>query len=250
MSEAMSAEFDTIAEWTAEVAADLGKEYWIPAACRGSGSTAALDWLLERMAVGPETSLLDCGAGMGGPAAYARERTSVQPVLVEPEAGACRAARSLFDHPVVQGSATELPVPDGSFDAVWSLGVLCTMSDQLGMLTEVRRVVRDGGRIGLLVFMARTSAPLNVPDGNDFPTEDGLRDLLARAELTIEARRPTEGLPAASEDWQRRVEAVTDELTARHSGSRAWELAEQQGERISTLLADHAVTGELLILRR
>ena len=42
----MEAEFDTVAAWTAEVAADLGPEYFVPAACRGSGKPAALDWLL------------------------------------------------------------------------------------------------------------------------------------------------------------------------------------------------------------
>ena len=37
MDEAMEDEFDTVAEWTAQVAADLGPEYFIPAGCRGSG---------------------------------------------------------------------------------------------------------------------------------------------------------------------------------------------------------------------
>jgi hypothetical protein len=36
----MEAEFDTVADWTARVAADLGPEYYIPAACRGSGQPA------------------------------------------------------------------------------------------------------------------------------------------------------------------------------------------------------------------
>jgi hypothetical protein len=37
---AMEAEFNTVADWTARVAADLGPEYYIPAACRGSGQPA------------------------------------------------------------------------------------------------------------------------------------------------------------------------------------------------------------------
>ena len=32
----MTAEFGTVAEWTAEVASRLGPDYAIPAACRGS----------------------------------------------------------------------------------------------------------------------------------------------------------------------------------------------------------------------
>ena len=134
MSEAMEAEFDTVAEWTAQVAQELGPEYYVPAACRGSGSPAALDWLIDRMGLAPGQLLLDSGAGVGGPAAYAARSRSVQPVLVEPEAGACRAAKRLFDFPAVRGLGTALPMADSSFDAAWSLGVLCTMPDQLTLL--------------------------------------------------------------------------------------------------------------------
>jgi hypothetical protein len=62
----MEAEFGTVAEWTAQVAADLGPEYYIPAACRGSGQPAALDWLLEGMHPRPGELMLDVGAGVGG----------------------------------------------------------------------------------------------------------------------------------------------------------------------------------------
>jgi len=246
----MSAEFDTIAEWTARVAIELGVDFHIPAACRGSGSPAALDWLIDGLQLAAGESLLDCGAGVGGPAAYAVTQRSIRPVLVEPEAGACRAARALFGYPVVQASASELPVEAESFDAAWALGVLCTMSDQLALLTELRRVVRPGGRIGLLVFMARTSAPLDLPVGNDFPTEDGLLALIDDAGLGIEARRGTEGLPSAPRDWQARDQKVTDELARRYAGTRAWQLAERQSDLIGQLLDDHKVTGELLTLRR
>ena len=82
MSDAMAAEFGTVAEWTAEAAVELGQDYYIPAACRGSGSPAALDWLIEHLDLAPGDTLLDCGAGVGGPAAYAAERRSVRPVLV------------------------------------------------------------------------------------------------------------------------------------------------------------------------
>jgi hypothetical protein len=67
----MEAEFDTVAEWTARVAADLGPEYYIAAACRGSGQPAILDWLLERLGPRPGQLMIDVGAGLGGPAAYA-----------------------------------------------------------------------------------------------------------------------------------------------------------------------------------
>jgi ubiquinone/menaquinone biosynthesis C-methylase UbiE len=74
----------------------------------------------------PGELMLDVGAGVGGPTAYAAERTGVQPVLAEPEPGACRAAVRLFHAPVVQADAMALPWPDASADLAWSLGVLCT----------------------------------------------------------------------------------------------------------------------------
>ena len=56
--------------------------------------------------------MIDVGAGMGGPAAYAARRTGVQPILAEPEPDACRAAVRLFRAPVVQADATALPFGD------------------------------------------------------------------------------------------------------------------------------------------
>ncbi len=103
----MEAEFDTVADWTARVAADLGPEYYIPAACRGSGRPAMLDWLLERLGPRPGEVMIDVGAGLGGPAAYATHRIGVQPILAEPEPDACRAAarqaRALLAIPGVAG---------------------------------------------------------------------------------------------------------------------------------------------------
>ena len=152
----MSAEFDTVAAWTSEVALDLGAEYFLPAACRGSASPGALRWLLERLDPGAETRMLDCGAGVGGPAAFAAAEVGVTPVLSEPESGACRAARRLFGLPVVQAGSA-LPFVSSAFDVIWSLGVLCTVADQSAFLAELRRVLAPDGRLGLLVFVAKTA---------------------------------------------------------------------------------------------
>ncbi len=48
-SEAMEAEFDTVAGWTEEAVRALGPEYAVPAGCRGSGSEGALRWLADRL---------------------------------------------------------------------------------------------------------------------------------------------------------------------------------------------------------
>ena len=98
-TDSMDAEFDTVALWTAEVVAGLEPAQRIPAGCRGSGSPGALHWLLDHLEPESDQVFLDCGAGVGGPAAFAARETGVRPVLTDPEPGACRAARSLFGLP-------------------------------------------------------------------------------------------------------------------------------------------------------
>lgn len=249
MTEAMEAEFDTVAEWTARVAADLGPEYHVPAGCRGSGSPNALDWLIEQMGLASGATLLDSGAGVGGPAAYAARARSVVPVLVEPETGACRAARRLFGFPVVCAEGAALPMAESSFDAAWALGVLSTTPDQLAVLGELRRIVRPGGRIGLLVFLAHGDIADEVLEGNHFPTPDGLLELVAEAALRVESRLGTAELPAISDTWNQRIDTVTQALSDRYGHTEAWQLAERQSAQIGRLLDDGTLTSELLVLR-
>ena len=193
--------------------------------------------------------LLDSGAGVGGPAAYAAQQNSVHPVLVEPETGACRAARRLFDYPVVCGLGTALPMADRSFDAAWSLGVLCTTPDHLALLQELRRTVRTGGPIGLLVFVAHRPIPSDQLPDNHFPTSDGLLELVSKASLEVDVRHSTADLPAVPSAWNVREAAVNDALTGRHRHTRAWQLAEEQSGIFGHLLEDGTLTGEMLILR-
>jgi SAM-dependent methyltransferase len=245
----MDAEFDTVAEWTARVATELGPDYYVPAGCRGSGSPAALDWLIDELGLSANETMLDCGAGVGGPAAYAAQKAGVSPLLVEPEAGGCRAARTLFGFPTVQAVGSALPLADAAVDAAWSLGVLCTTPDQLDLLRELRRTVRAPGRIGLLVFVAREPVSSKQPEGNNFPTPDALTAMVEDAGLEILTWRSTADLPAAPQQWDERVDAVADALEARYGATQAWRVAERQSKQIADLLSEGAVTGELVVLR-
>jgi SAM-dependent methyltransferase len=250
MSKATDAEFDTVAEWTAQVALDLGPDYYVPAGCRGSGSPPALDWLIDGMQLAAGATLLDCGAGVGGPAAYAVQSCAARPVLVEPELGACRAATKLFGYPVVRAEGSTLPIADASVDAAWALGVLCTTPQQQELLDELRRVVRPGGRIGLLVFVAQRDIPSSQSDGNHFPTPSRVLALVERASLRLEQWLSTANLPAIPAGWTQRIDAIDKALSDRHGQTEAWRLAERQSSRIGALLDEEALTGALLVLRR
>jgi SAM-dependent methyltransferase len=248
--DAMAAEFDTVAEWTAEAALALGPDHFVPAGCRGSAQPAGFDWLLDRMALTPGDALLDVGAGVGGPAAYAARERSVRPLLVEPALGACRAAAQLFDLPVVCADAAALPLPDASFGALWSLGVLCTTEDHVAVLRESTRVLRPGGRAGLLVFVARVAHPDGEPEGNHFPTHPALRSALSAAGLHVLAETEQDALAPLPDSWSRRADAVEDEVQRRHGDDPAWRAAQEESDAVGALIKAGTVRGVLLVVER
>jgi SAM-dependent methyltransferase len=252
-SDPMDAEFDTVAEWTAEVAESLGPQYRIPAACRGSGRPSALDWLLAYLAPRPDDVMIDIGAGLGGPSAYAAERTGVRPVLAEPEPDACRAAARLFGAPVVRADATALPFADGAASHAWCLGVLCTASGQdaqRAMLRELRRVLRPSGRAGLLVFLATRDRLDNPPEGNHFPTRAQLTALLGETGLTETAAADPASLPAPSACWHERTAAVDEELRRRFGDAPPLVTALNQSKRIGQLLQSGELVSQVIRLHR
>jgi SAM-dependent methyltransferase len=248
----MEAEFGTVAEWTAEVACQLGPDYAIPAACRGSGQPAALDWLLAGLNPAPGALLVDVGAGLGGPDAFAAAEADIRPLLLEPEQAACRAAARLFSLPVIQSDATALPLADGRADAAWSLGVLCTLpgrEPQLAMLRELRRIVRPGGRIGLLVYVAARPPLDDPPEGNHFPAGNDLDALVRRAGLAVLATANAHRMTAPPMEWRNRIQAVDHELHRRFGRTPQLRTSDEQSERIGQLLESGHLAPQVLVLR-
>jgi SAM-dependent methyltransferase len=248
MNQAMKAEFDTVAGWTADVAVDLGPDFHLAAGCRGSGSPASLRWLIQRLDIGPGDRMLDCGAGVGGPAAFVAAEVGVRPVLSDPQPGACVAARRLFGLPVVQ-SGSELPFAADALDVIWSLGVVCTVADQGHLLRELHRVLTPTGRLGLLVFVARELPLSTQPSGNNFPTDAGLRDLLAGAGLQVQDSATIADFAASPTVWQERADEVEVELKRRHGADPTWQTAARQAQLIGSLLHSGELVGTLVVAR-
>lgn len=236
-SEAMEAEFDTVAEWTEQVVRRLGPEYAVPAGCRGSGSESALHWLADRMDLQPGARLLDSGAGIGGPAGWLAAERGARPVCAEPMASAVRASRRLFGLPSVVALGQQLPFRDADFDAAWCLGVLCTTSDKAGALGELRRVLADGARLGLLVFVADAPLEPPLPEGNVFPTEAELRGLLIDAGFQLGATADAD-LSDSPRGWRERADAVDAEVTRLHGGEPAFQQAQENAGRVGRLLSE------------
>jgi len=248
--ESMADEFDTVAWWTATAVAELGEDHALPAACRGSGSPAGLDWLARSMGLTSGTRLLDSGAGVGGPAEYAASSYGVRPTLAEPMEGACQAARRLFDHPVVVSDGLALPFADETFDAAWSLGVLCTIEDKRGYLAQLRRTVVPGGPVGLLVYTRAVDELPDQPDGNAFPSREELLAELSATGLEVLDETPLADLPGSPDDWDAAADRVEEVVARRHGDDERWQRAQAQQETIGGLISDGLVVGVLISARR
>jgi ubiquinone/menaquinone biosynthesis C-methylase UbiE len=238
-------EFDTEAAWTVEILTGRSAPEAIPGACRGSGDPAALDWLADALEVNQGTRFLDLGGGIGGPAAWLRQRQGCDPVVADPMIGAVSGARTLFHLPAV-AVADRLPFPDGAFDAAWALAVLSTVDDQPLALSELHRVLAPGGHLGLQEYLKTVERIDDPPAGNDFLTFPELGAALADASFEIVEDIGAEALDPPPADWQEAADQVSQALAERHPGEEVLEESRRAKERFATLLRDGALTVRLV----
>jgi len=122
--------------------------------------------LRRRLLVGLRGRVLEVGCGDGR--SFEHYPTSVtRLVAFEPDpiaravaAERARAAAVRID--VVDGRAEALPVEDGSFDTVVSMGVLCTVPDPAATLAEIRRVLEPTGELRFWEHVCSRRLPLRV----------------------------------------------------------------------------------------
>lgn len=106
---------------------------------------------VEFLRMQPRMSVLEVGSGLGILAAEVA--ASAEGVVVtglerssEQIAAAVTAPRVFY----VQGDAHELPFADGSFDLVYCRYLLEHVADPARVLSQMRRVVRPGGRVAAM----------------------------------------------------------------------------------------------------
>jgi ubiquinone/menaquinone biosynthesis C-methylase UbiE len=138
---------------SSEVTEGLPDAYRRWRASRLGQTTDALEEKLILDLVGPPASLriLDVGCGDAALAVALADRggivTGVDADRRMLAAGRARAeARGVAVH-LLQGDIRALPFPDGSFDIVVAVTVLCFMDDAARAVGEMARVLRPGGRL-------------------------------------------------------------------------------------------------------
>ena len=130
--------------------------------------------------------------------------------------------------------------------------MLCTapgIAAQRAMLGQLRRVMRPGGRIGLLVYLAEVAKLDNPPQGNHFPSSRQLHGLFGQVGLEAVDVADFRDITQPPPDWADRVEAVERELHRRYGHRPELTTADEQSRRIGHLLSSGELTSQVILLR-
>jgi sarcosine/dimethylglycine N-methyltransferase len=130
---------------------------------RGLAATAELAVLTGITA---DTSVLDVGSGLGGPARFLAETYGCRVTGVDLSEPFVEGARYLTERTAQSGqvsfqtgSALELPFDDGSFDTVLLQHVAMNISDRARLYREIRRVLKSGGRFACFDVVLKAGQP-------------------------------------------------------------------------------------------
>ncbi|HVW72926.1 MAG TPA: methyltransferase domain-containing protein [Rhizomicrobium sp.] len=131
---------------------------------RGLAATAELAKLAG---LGTGATVLDVGAGVGGPARFVAARHGCQVTGVDLSTPFVQAARYLTARTGQQdqvsfevASALALPFADRSFDAVLLQHVAMNISDRARLYREAHRVLKRGGRFATFDVVLKNGDPL------------------------------------------------------------------------------------------
>lgn len=98
--------------------------------------------------------VLDVGCGLGGTSRFLAATFGCPTTGVDLTEEYCRTAEMLSARLGLlertefrTGSALALPVPDADFDVAWTEHVQMNIADKAGFYGEIRRVLREGGRL-------------------------------------------------------------------------------------------------------
>lgn len=118
---------------------------------RGREGTAEL---AGRVRWRPGMKLLDVGCGIGGSSRYLAHTHECEVTGIDLTHEFIDTAKSLsdlvgLDHAIryLQGSATELPFEDNSFDIAWTQHVQMNIEDKRKFYAEMARVLKPGGQL-------------------------------------------------------------------------------------------------------
>jgi SAM-dependent methyltransferase len=232
--------FDVASLWRYEAIVRLGLagEPLVMAASRSPMSPQLLDFLVRNVGATPDGPVVDVGAGLAGIAEHVRRSVRRPVVAFDVSSGASAAARRLFPHVLTaRADPTALPISPGSVSAVFSCGLMAAVAEADRMITEVRRVIRPGGRFVVIDLASASSAPVKIGSRLYMPAERIVGSLGGSGfEVTDQAV----GLTSLS-DWALADDAIAREIARQRRGDPDFEHWLDDRRRFERLMSSDAV---------
>ena len=126
--------------------------------------------MADLLAPGATDTVLDAGAGVGGPARYLAERFGCQVIGVDLTPAFIEIAELLNERTGLSdrvelrvGDITALDLDDGSVDHVWTQHVAMNIAERGRLYAELRRVLKPGGRFAMFDVIAGAGGDLLLP---------------------------------------------------------------------------------------
>jgi MPBQ/MSBQ methyltransferase len=186
---------------------------------RGREATANLASLLNNN-LQPNSQVLDVGAGIGGPSRYLASRFGCHVTGLDLVEEYCNVANSLakrvkLDNLLTyrQGDATQMPFEDATFDIVWTQHASMNIADKKRLYSEMRRVLKPGGKLAVYDVFKGSSNSSNV-DGSSsihFPVPWATDPTISHLIPAEEARKLLKEIAGFKEvAWEDKTESVID----------------------------------------
>lgn len=165
-----------------------------------TGGLRASRELMALSRIGAGDRVLDIGAGLAGPARLLAHALGCRVDCIDLSPDFCAGAAllnrltGLEDRiGIHRGSALDLPFPDDSFDAAWMQNVGMNIADKRRLYSEIRRVLRPGGRLAFQELAAGNAGTTYFPlpwatdpaDSYLAPVEE-MRSVLAATGFALE----------------------------------------------------------------
>jgi SAM-dependent methyltransferase len=160
----------------------------------------ASELMADLLAPAAGDTVLDAGAGLGGPARYLAARFGCRVIGIDltpmfVEVGRLLNERTALDDRVDLrvGDITAIALDDASVDHVWTQHVAMNIADRPRLYGEIRRVMRTGGRFALFDVIDGGGGELllpvpwaTLPEHSHLVTRDDLRSLLEDAGFRVD----------------------------------------------------------------
>lgn len=134
------------------------------------GGRVATQRFLDQLDLTADDRVLDVGCGLGGASRFAAKQygcrvigIDLTPEYVTTGAVLCSWVGLGDRITLEQGDATATPYADGTFDKAYMMHVGMNIADKQGLVSEIHRVLRPGGRLGIYDIMRVGGDDLEFP---------------------------------------------------------------------------------------